>query len=91
MSGPDDETIIGWFKFHPATAVTGPMHDDVRVHFRDLAKRLLNTLPAGPDRTLALRKLQEAMMLSNACIANNQDDALPALNPHSGTHSGATP
>lgn len=77
--------VLNWFRYHPATEITGPQHDDVRLRFRELAGHLLDALPDGPDKTLALRKLQEAMMSANACIANNQTDDQPQRNPHSGT------
>ena len=78
-----DDDIRNWFHFHPATAVTGPKHDRVRSTFRATADHLLRELPAGPDRTLALRKLQEAMWAANSAIACNQTEDAPQLNPHS--------
>lgn len=84
-TGPDDATVLGWFRFHPATATTGPTHDAIRQAFRATAQNLLGFLPEGPDRTLALRKFQEAMMFANACLANSQtpEEDAQALNPHS--------
>lgn len=76
--------MLNWFRFHPATAVTGPIHDQIRVGYRKLAEKMLELLPEGPDRTLALRKLQDAMMAANACVANAQPEDAPALNEHSG-------
>lgn len=73
---------LNWFEFHPATEVTGPKHDAVRAKFKQLARFLQKELPAGPDQTIAIRKLQDAMMSANACIACNQDDG-PAVNPAS--------
>lgn len=73
---------LNWFDFHPATETTGPEHDAVRAKFKSLARFLQKTLPAGPDQTVAIRKLQEAMWASNACIACNQDDGV-AVNPAS--------
>ena len=81
--GPRDDAILNWFAFHPATAVTGPIHDAIRTDFRATAKALLEVLPAGPDRTVALRKLQEAMWAANACVACNQTEDQPQRNPHS--------
>lgn len=70
MAGPSDGQIKDWFHFHPGTPVTGPQHDKVRQLFQELAHGLLELLPAGADRTLALRKAQEAMWASNSCVAN---------------------
>lgn len=75
--GPDNDTVLGWFEFHAATEVTGPIHASIRNEFKVLARFLLLTLPDGPDRTLALRELQRAMMSANACIANAQADGPP--------------
>jgi len=83
--GPSDDDVVNWFRFHPATPITGPIHDAIRVGFRSLAIDLLKLLPSSPDRTLAMRKLQDAMMSANACVANHQDESVPQLNPHSGT------
>ena len=83
---------LNWFRFHPATAVTGPIHDRIRAQFRSVALTLVDKLPDGPDKTVALRKLQDAMMSANACIANAQtpeEDAQP-INLHS-TDKGANP
>ena len=63
------QQIDNWFAFHPATRTTGPLHDDVREQFRNLAHWLARKLPSGPDRTLTIRKLQEAMWSANATIA----------------------
>jgi hypothetical protein len=68
--GPQDEQVLGWFDFHPATMTTGPLHAGIRAAFKLLAHDLLTNLPPGADRTLALRKLQEAMWAANSCIAN---------------------
>lgn len=71
VPNPDD-VIRNWFVYHPATPTTGPMHDDVRSVFQNAADALFGILPPGPDRTVAFRKLQDAMMAANACVANNQ-------------------
>jgi hypothetical protein len=68
-----DPVMLNWFRFHPATTITGPQHDELRAHFRALAEVLLIRLPGSPDKTVALRKLQDAMMAANACIANAAD------------------
>jgi hypothetical protein len=68
--GPAAETVLNWFRFHPATPVTGPIHEIIRDEYRDLAQFLLTNLPDGADKTVALRALQAAMMAANACVAN---------------------
>lgn len=61
--------IEGIFGFHPATPVTGPQHDEVRAKCRELAEFLNRSLPDSREKSLALTKLQETMMFSNAAIA----------------------
>jgi hypothetical protein len=51
-----DPVMLNWFRFHPATTITGPQHDELRAHFRALAEVLLIRLPGSPDKTVALRK-----------------------------------
>ncbi len=86
--GPTDFSVVNWFVWHPATEHTGPLHDTIRASFRALALTELATLPPGADRTLALRKLQEAMWAANACVANAvwpadpPDTPIPGLVPH---------
>jgi hypothetical protein len=57
------------FKFHPATAVTGPLHANVRNTLLDVAAVLSDTIPPGREQALFVTKLEEAMMWANAAIA----------------------
>ncbi len=57
------------FRFHPATAKTGPTHDAVRSEVLALACTLTTLVPAGRHRSLMLTSLQEAMMWANAAVA----------------------
>jgi hypothetical protein len=57
------------FKYHPADEVTGPLHEAVRETFQDTAEVLFVKLPQSANKTIALRKLQEAMWAANACVA----------------------
>lgn len=57
------------FAFHPATEVTGPIHDEARAKHRTLARWILKNVPAGRHQSLALTALQESMMWTNAAIA----------------------
>jgi hypothetical protein len=69
MDPISEAQIDNWFSLHPATEVTGPLHDEIRGGFRDLAHHLDDLIPHGPDLTLAIRKLQEAMWAANSAIA----------------------
>ncbi len=57
------------FRFHPATDVTGPRHETVRIAAEAFAVELAELVPAGRHRALALTAVQEAMMWANAGIA----------------------
>ena len=57
------------FAYHPATEVTAPQHEAVRGLFLQLVDDLWRTVPDGPEKTLAFRKLQEAQMFANLAVA----------------------
>lgn len=57
------------FSYHPATPNTGPVHDAVRQHHRELADWITQEIPDSPERTLALERLQGSMMWCNAAVA----------------------
>jgi hypothetical protein len=61
--------ILARFEFHPATIVTGPMHDSLRAEIRKTADYILSNIPSGRHQSLALTSLQETMMWCNAAIA----------------------
>lgn len=65
------ERIDNDFAYHAATAETGPMHDEVRAHVKELAHYLIDTVPFGREYSLMLTALQEAQMWANAAIACN--------------------
>lgn len=66
---PMSEQVLDRFRFHPATASTGPAHQHIRDLFGSLAGHLLECVPPGRHQSLALTSLQEAMMWANAAIA----------------------
>jgi hypothetical protein len=57
------DEALNQFAFHPGTSETAPKHAAVR----DLFKRTLELL--WPEKTLAIRALQQSLMLSNLAIA----------------------
>jgi len=71
-SDSDRDLVNSWFSFHPAsTPEKINAHELIRDGFKGLAFRLLYLLPPGPDRTVAMRKLREAMYAANATLACN--------------------
>lgn len=72
MTAPNlHDRINNDFGYHPATPQTGPMHDEVRARFKELAHWLTHFTPAGREQLLMLTALQEAQMWANAAIACN--------------------
>lgn len=57
------------FAYHPATGESAARHAQVRDLFRDTLEHLWAAVPDGPEKTLAVRKLQEAQMYANLAIA----------------------
>lgn len=74
-----DPVNHGWWDHQislhpPANEMVARRMDDVRAGFRDLGHHLVDLLPSGPDRTVALRALKEASMHAIGCLAVNQGD-----------------
>jgi hypothetical protein len=90
MSQPDYDGVLDRFAFHPATEVTGPIHDGIRELFAETAKEVMGRVPRGRHQSLALTALQEAMMWCNAAVACDHPDrdAGTQRNPHSGPRTG---
>lgn len=89
MTMPDYDAVLDRFAFHPATEVTGPIHDEIRREFAAQAEVVLRLAPPGRHQNLALTALQEAMMWCNAAVACDHPDrdAGTQRNPHSGPGS----
>lgn len=63
------EELARRFGFHPATAVTGPVHDKVRLCLQVTAAEVVRLTPAGREQSLAVTALEEAMFWANASVA----------------------
>lgn len=68
---PTDGEIIDRLSYHPANALTAPLHDDIRNAHMELALALNAALPESREKSLALTSIQESMMWSNACVARH--------------------
>lgn len=75
MSQPKvDEDLEKRFRFHPAKDLdTQEKHENIRGICKELAYFIKDTVPPGREQALALTKLEEVMMWSNAGIARNAD------------------
>lgn len=62
-----------WFAYHPPrNPDIAAAHEKVRAACRELAQVFSDLLPECPDKTVALRKVREAMFEANAAIAVQQ-------------------
>lgn len=57
--------------YHKPTDETIPLHQEVRSSISELGHWLIDILPEGREKSLALNHLQEVSMWSNAAIACN--------------------
>ena len=68
------EDLVNRFAFHPATtAERQNEHTSVRMHCFSTAQFILDNTPNCREQSLAVTKLEEAMMWANAAIARNSD------------------
>lgn len=69
-----DEQLEQWFAYHPPISERiREAHDQIREGCYLLAQLFSELLPEGPDKTVALRAVREAMYHANACIAVEQN------------------
>jgi hypothetical protein len=57
------------FKYVPPTPEMVPHFETIARHCADLYRSLMEHVPESPERTLAIRKLQEVRMWANAAIS----------------------
>ncbi len=66
----DSQYIEDIFSHHPPKdQETVQKHEEVRVQIKLVAHDLNSLLPESPEKTLAIRHLQQAMMYANSAIA----------------------
>lgn len=59
--------------YHPATEVTGPIHDNLREAYIALADYVVAHTPGSREQSLAMTALQESLQWANAAVACNQE------------------
>lgn len=64
-----DEEVKNIFTYHPPNADQRDSYEKINAMFQSVAVTLNATLPEGPGKTVAFRKLSEARMQANACVA----------------------
>lgn len=55
--------------YHPVTEATKPLFEANRAEYLALAHSIVNRLPDGRHKSLALSALQESLMWANAAVA----------------------
>lgn len=60
---------IDQLAFHPGTPAVAPVYARLRQSAIDLVQDTWTLIPDGPEKTLALRALQQWLMYSNLAVA----------------------
>jgi hypothetical protein len=71
------DDALDQFAYHPATEDTAPRHDRIRSSFSAFLEELWPLVPDGPEKTLAVRKLQESQMFANLAVALTAPSVAP--------------
>ena len=66
---PNDDKIQHWFTYHAPTGETIPKYNKMREAALAFARIINEMCPDGPDKSVAIRKIREAVMTANASIA----------------------
>ena len=77
------DTVQNVFSYHAPREDQLPRYETIRLNARIFAEEILTATPHSRERSLALTKIQEAVMWANAAIALNEAPAavdLGALN-----------
>lgn len=67
----EKDVIEELFTYHAPTEEQNAAYLAIREKAKELARVIDANCPRGPDRTAAIRKLREAVMTANACIATH--------------------
>jgi len=70
--GPGQQQIEHNFKYHAPRQGQPEKYEYLRNQAKDLALAFLNQCPESRERSLAITKLEEAVMWANASIARNE-------------------
>lgn len=65
----EDEELANWFSYHPPLAGQAEQYARIRAAARTFADVIVRECPRSADRTVAIRKLREAVYSANASIA----------------------
>jgi len=68
----DENTIENNFKYHRPLEKNIAKFKEIRDEARTFAKLIMDEVPECAERTIAFRKIEEAVMWANAGLARNQ-------------------
>lgn len=63
------DQLDNWFSYHPPEGDDAERYTQIRAGGKVLAELICDLCPASADRTVAIRKIREAVYASNASIA----------------------
>lgn len=66
MPGLQRSDLEEIFQYHAPSGVT---YEKLRASAKDFAQAILELVPAGPDQTVAIRHVRDAVMTANAAVA----------------------
>lgn len=66
------DEVVNYFHYHAPQGDQAERYEQLTTAFRELALLVLELTPACADQTVAIRKLIDARMASNMCIACNE-------------------
>lgn len=66
------ETLDNNFKYHPPKGDQQDRYEQIRAGGREMAGYITKLTPPSREQSLALTKLEEAVMWANASIARNE-------------------
>lgn len=70
-----DKELDNLFSYHPPTIDQVGRYNDIREAGRLFAQVIVDSTPAGPDQSAAIRKVREAVMTANAAITCGEGGA----------------
>lgn len=63
------DNLNNWFTYHSPNPGQQKAYLAIREKAKELAEVIVDNTPASADQTAAIRKLREAVMTANQCIA----------------------
>ena len=64
-----EKDLLSWFTYHAPTPEQLPKYQAIREAALAFARVVMANTPAGPDQTVAFRKIRETTMVANQSIA----------------------